>query len=77
MIPSDRLAHASENPTSIMIGVDTSDRDLLTAPTRNDIMGLTNPMELVYKTELGQLFKGDCLEVLQSLRSGSVPQLLR
>ena len=54
-----------------MIGVDTSDRDLLTAPTRNDIMGITT-MELVYKTELGQLFKGDCLEVLQSLRSGSV-----
>jgi site-specific DNA-methyltransferase (adenine-specific) len=29
-------------------------------------------MELVHQTELGQLFKGDCLEVLQSLRAGSV-----
>jgi len=48
-----------------------TNRDLLTVRTRNNITGI-EAMELVHQTELGQLFRGDCLEVLRSLNTGSV-----
>lgn len=48
----------------------TTNRDLPTKRTRNNITGID--MELIHQTGLGQLFQGDCLEFLQSVKTGSV-----